>query len=128
MLRDPSSPQEPTLGAFHAPIVAFMVVAQNVEQTVKRKPANFRVDGISSGPSLAPCHTRGDDHVSEKGPLTSGPSRGWIGRKRQHVGRSVDTAELLVQCSHLGVAHKRHRQIAACRSRSDANKPPNESA
>jgi len=105
-----------------------MVVAQDVEQTMKREPADLRVDRISSGPSLAPCHTRRDDHISEKGPLTSRPSRGWIGRKRQHVGRSVDTAELPVQRSHLAVAHERHREIAACRSRSDASEPPDESA
>lgn len=128
MLRDPSPPQEPTLNAFHAPIVVFMVVAQHVEQTMKREPTNLRVDRISSGPSLAPCNTGRDDDVSEEGPLTSRPSRARIGRKRQHVGRSVDTAELPVQRSHLGVAHESHRQIAACRSWSDAGEPPDKSA
>jgi hypothetical protein len=81
VLCDPSSPQESTLNPFHPSIVVFMVIAQNVEQTMKRKPANLRVDRISSGPSLAPCHTRGNDHVSQKGALTSRRSRGRIGRK-----------------------------------------------
>src|SRR5262245_41988206 len=58
-------PSQPALELQHAPVVALVVVAKQMQQAVKRQHAQLRQGGMAGGASLAPGHAARDHNVSK---------------------------------------------------------------
>src|SRR5712671_6947435 len=59
------SPQ-PALDALHAPVVALVIVAQEVQQPVQGQDSDLGAFGVAGLARLAPRHASGDDDVAEE--------------------------------------------------------------
>ena len=99
------SPQ-PCLQAGHAPVVVrrVVIVAEKMEQAVKRENLELSGVRVAGGGRLTACDAGRDDEIAEKVRSGLRAPRPWRRRKRQDVRRLVFPAVASVESADLCVA------------------------
>ena len=94
-------------------VIVFMIVADQMQETVHRQMAEMMVERLLFVIRLAAGRLVGDGDVAEhaRGVVGAGRAGRLQRRKRQHVGRLVDAAPVAVQGANAGVVGQHHREF-----------------
>jgi hypothetical protein len=87
----------------HVPAITFVIVPEEVKETMKGEHANLSLYGMAGGPGLAARNAGGDGDLAKRPGIQGGRSR-W---KRQHIRRYVVASVPPVERADAGIGQER---------------------
>jgi hypothetical protein len=109
-MRQPELCAQLALAALHLARVGFMVVACEVQESVKNQDSQLNRESVTLLGCLATRRVDADGHIA----CDFFPVLDWIcGGERENVGCRIFAAETFVQIADRCVGRKQHRDLAA---------------